>query len=48
MSEQEFNQIKQTVNLEILKLMEAMGIEIAGASTDIKVIANSQAAMEGE
>ena len=34
----EFNQIKQDVNLEILKLMEQLDIEIAGASTDVNII----------
>jgi len=34
----EFNQIKQDVNLEILRLMKQYDIEIAGASTDVKVI----------
>jgi len=33
----EFNEIKQGVNLEILRLMERLGIEIAGASTDINI-----------
>ncbi|MBS1598188.1 MAG: mechanosensitive ion channel [Bacteroidetes bacterium] len=37
----EFNKIKQEVNLEILKLMQQSGLEIAGASTDVKII-NSQ------
>jgi len=34
----EFNQIKQNVNLEILKLMQQLGLEIAGASTDVKIV----------
>jgi MscS family membrane protein len=33
----EFNEMKQGVNLEIMGLMSAMGIEIAGASTDINL-----------
>jgi MscS family membrane protein len=33
----EFNTIKQQVNLQALKLVEDMGIEIAGASMDIKL-----------
>lgn len=37
----EFNQIKEDVNFEILKLMEEMRVEIAGASTDVR-IANQQ------
>lgn len=34
----EFNAIKQEINLHILKLMEELGIEIAGASTDVHII----------
>jgi MscS family membrane protein len=37
----EFNQIKQDVNLEILKLMKQCGLEIAGASTDVNIINNA-------
>ncbi len=37
----EFNKIKEEVNFEILKLMEGMQVEIAGASTDVR-IANPQ------
>lgn len=37
----EFNKIKEEVNFEILKLMEGMRVEIAGASTDVR-IANQQ------
>lgn len=33
----EFNALKQQKNLEILKLMEEMKIELAGASSDIKI-----------
>ena len=33
----EFNQVKQEVNLQSLKLMEELKIEIAGASTDVRV-----------
>jgi len=33
----EFNKLKQDKNLEILKLMEEMKIELAGASSDIKI-----------
>ena len=35
---QEFNQLKQRVNLAILELMEQLGIEIAGATTDIEIV----------
>ena len=34
---QEFNALKQEKNLEILKLMEEMNIELAGARSDIKI-----------
>ena len=33
----EFNLLKQQKNLEVLKLMEEMGIELAGASSEIKI-----------
>ena len=33
----EFNKLKQQKNLEILKLMEEMNIELAGASSEIKI-----------
>lgn len=33
----EFNAIKEGINIEILQLMERLGIEIAGASADIRV-----------
>ncbi len=34
----EFNAIKQEVNLQVLKLMEELGIEMAGASADVRII----------
>ncbi|PWT71393.1 MAG: mechanosensitive ion channel protein MscS [Bacteroidetes bacterium] len=34
----QFNQIKQEVSLEILRLMEKLGIQITGASTDVKLL----------
>ena len=37
----EFNKIKEEVNFEVLKLMEGLNVEIAGASTDVR-IANQQ------
>jgi MscS family membrane protein len=33
----DFNRLKQEVNLEILRLMEKLTIEIAGASTDLRI-----------
>lgn len=35
-----FNEIKESVNLKVLKLLEESQIEIAGASTDIRVSGN--------
>jgi MscS family membrane protein len=35
---EEFNAVKQQVNLEVLKLMEGMGLAIAGSSTTITVM----------
>lgn len=34
----EFNVIKQAINLETLKLLEAQDVEIAGASSDIRIL----------
>ncbi|MDR3717092.1 MAG: mechanosensitive ion channel [Puia sp.] len=39
-SQAEFNDIKQQVNLEILRLMERLSIEIAGASSDVRLTGN--------
>ena len=36
-TQDEFNRIKQQVNLDTLRLMESLKIEIAGASTDIRL-----------
>lgn len=33
----EFNTVKQQVNFEILKLMEELQVELAGASTDVRI-----------
>ncbi len=33
----EFNELKQSVNLKVIDLMEELGIEIAGAGKDIRV-----------
>ena len=33
----EFNAIKQQINLDTLRLLESLGLEIAGASTDIRL-----------
>ncbi|MES1224064.1 MAG: hypothetical protein ABUT20_51695, partial [Bacteroidota bacterium] len=34
----EFNTIRQDVNMKILKTMEQLKIEIAGASADVRII----------
>jgi MscS family membrane protein len=34
----EFNALKQEINLQILKLMESLKIEIAGANTDVRIV----------
>jgi MscS family membrane protein len=36
-TQDEFNAIKQQVNLDVLRLLEKMGLSIAGASTDVRV-----------
>lgn len=36
-TQKEFNTVKEQVNLEILRLLEKLKIEIAGASTDVKL-----------
>jgi MscS family membrane protein len=36
-TQDEFNGIKQRVNLEVLHLMEELGVTVAGASTDIRL-----------
>lgn len=36
-TQKEFNSIKENINFDILKLMESLKIEIAGATTDVKV-----------
>jgi len=34
----EFNEVKEQVNFEILKLMEELDIELAGSSTDVRIV----------
>lgn len=41
-TQKEFNTVKEQVNFQVLKLMESMKLEIAGTSTDVKII-NSKA-----
>jgi MscS family membrane protein len=36
-TQKEFNAIKEDVNFQVLKLMESLKVEIAGAATDIKI-----------
>jgi MscS family membrane protein len=33
----EFNSVKQEINLQVLKLLEELQIEIAGASTEVRI-----------
>ena len=35
---QEFNQLKQVINLEILKLMDKLQVELSGLNTDIRIV----------
>ena len=35
--QKEFNSLKEHINFEILKLLESLQVEIAGASTDVKI-----------
>lgn len=41
-SQDDFNDLKELVNLEILSLMEKLNIEIAGANADIRVTSNDK------
>ena len=36
-TQDEFNAVKQQINLDVLRLLESLGISIAGASTDIRI-----------
>ena len=38
----DFNEIKQKVNLEILKVLEALKIQLSGASTTVKIVGGKQ------
>lgn len=44
----EFNDIKQRVNLDILRLMEKMGLSVAGSSTTITVTGSTKAEEDAE
>jgi MscS family membrane protein len=48
-TQDEFNSIKQQVNLDVLGLMEKMGLSIAGSSTDVRVtnLMSAQAPVSG-
>jgi MscS family membrane protein len=37
-TQNEFNTVKEQINFQVLKLMESMKLQIAGTSTDIKII----------
>jgi MscS family membrane protein len=41
-TQDEFNAIKQQVNLDTLRLLEKLAISISGASTDIRVVASAE------
>jgi hypothetical protein len=36
----DFNQIKERVNLEILKLLETLNVPLSGAITTVKIMGN--------
>jgi MscS family membrane protein len=36
--QKEFNAVKEEINFEIIKLLESLQIEVAGASTDVKLV----------
>ncbi|HVW61734.1 MAG TPA: hypothetical protein VHC48_16895, partial [Puia sp.] len=36
-TQDEFNSVKQAINLDALRLLETLKIDVAGASTDIRV-----------
>jgi MscS family membrane protein len=36
-TQKEFNEVKEQINFEVLRLLESLQIEIAGATTDIKL-----------
>jgi len=40
---QDFNTVKERINFSVLKLLEEMNVEIAGASTDVRVTGSDQA-----
>jgi len=39
---QDFNTLRQEITMQVLKLMEQLNIEIAGANTDVRITGNSQ------
>ncbi len=45
---QEFNAIRQDITMQVLKLMEQLHIEIAGANTDVRVTGNNQVNKQGQ
>jgi MscS family membrane protein len=40
-TQKEFNSVKEQINFRVLQLLESMKLEIAGASTDVKIITPS-------
>ncbi len=41
-TDKEFNAIKEGVNLSVLQLLETLGIQIAGANKEIRIIAQEK------
>jgi MscS family membrane protein len=41
-TQEEFNDIKERINLSVLKLMESMDIRIAGANKEIRIISGEK------
>ena len=39
---QDFNTLRQEITMQVLKLMEQLNIEIAGANTDVRITGNNQ------
>ena len=46
-TQDEFNSIRQQINLDTLRLMEKMGVTIAGASTDVRLTGDGVQAADG-
>jgi len=42
LTDKEFNAVKESVNISVLQLLESLEIEIAGASRDVRIIAQEK------